>query len=318
MEEEKEKEKEKDEREKHISRKMEKSKAPTNLGKSVVQKPPKLTDDSSSSDEMEENVPSPPPYGLLNPPAAPKVIGRNSIAHLIEREPVLARFLDHMLSIEGGRRGLKPAMETQRRVGRVLFEVDETINNVRLLWTEEAMVQIRSTFIEGNHLLVKPREVGTLKAYLTAILTFYHFLLTRASTLSEELDITPEDYRLIKEFQGRVSNWMKSFTELSANRRTVVHQQDYGLLLQNSQIWALINSPLHNEYQKRFEELKDPQSEFVKLRDYLITMLLVQSAQRPGAVCNLTINEFEAGEWEESTPIRQYVTLTKRHKTAGL
>lgn len=313
------KEKERKEREGKIPRKVGKSKAARKSGKTtVVRRKLELTVDSSSSDKNEENLSPTRSSGLVEEPSAPKVIQRKSISGLIETQPVLARFLDHLLTVEGGRRGLKPSREAQWRVGRLLCEVDDTINNIRLLWTEEAMVHIRSTFIEGNSLLDKPRKVGTLRAYLTALLTFYNFVLTRASTLSREFGISQEDCNLVNEFQGRVSNWMKSFTEESANRRTDVHREDFNLLLTSSQIWNLFNSPLHKEFEERFDKLENPESEFVDLRDYLMTMLLVQSAQRPGAVCNLTIDEFRAGEWEETTDVRQYVTLTKRHKTAGL
>ncbi|CAB4043475.1 Hypothetical predicted protein, partial [Paramuricea clavata] len=88
------------------------------------------------------------------------------------------------------------------------------------------------------------------------------------------------------------------------------------LVYVSTQIWNLFNSPVHVKYENRFEELDDPGAEFVELRDYLMTMLLVQNAQRPGAVCNLTVDEFHAGEWDDSTGVKQFVTLTKRHKTA--
>ena len=179
------------------------------------------------------------------------------------------------------------------------------------------MVHIRCTFVEGNCLLAEPRKVGTLRAYLTALLTFYNFILTRASTLSTEFNFTDKDYDLVKEFQGRVGNWMKSFTIESADRKTEVHQEDFCYLLTSSQMQNLFNSPVHDEFEERFKNLTNPMLEFVNLRDYLIMVLLVQSAQRPGAVCNLTIDEFEAGEWVETSDSKQYVTLTKLHKTAG-
>lgn len=247
-----------------------------------------------------------------------KQVERSAIAKAVETQPILARFIDHLTSVEGGRRGSKPAKEAQWRVGRLLYEVDESVTNINLLWNDEAMVYIRRAFIEGNHRLPKPRRVGTLRAY-PSLLMFYDFLLTRASSLINEFDLPQEDFALIKEFQGRVQNWMKSFTEESATRKTEVHQKDYQELLTDSQMGNLFNSPMHDEFMKRFEELNgDPGTEFVELRDYLITMLLLQSAQRPGAVCNLTVDEFDAGQWDESTGVKQYVTLTKRHKTAGM
>ena len=282
---------------------------------------PDLFIDSSHSHPSDEIPTLEHPDVRAEPPeelAVPKEIQRSSIAKVVEIQPLLARFLDHLLSVEGGRRGPKPSKEAQWRVGRLLYEVDETLANVNLLWNDDAMVHIRLAFIEGNHLLTKPRKVGTLRAYLTALLMFYNFLLTRASSLANEFGLQQNDFSLIKEFQGRVSNWMKSFTEESASRKTEVHHEDFQSLLTSSQMWNLFNSPLHNEFEERFEKLDDPVNEFVELRDYLITMLLLQSAQRPGAVCNLTINEFQAGEWDESTSVKQFVTLTKRHKTAGV
>ena len=248
----------------------------------------------------------------------PKQVERSAIAKIIETQPLLARFLDHLLSVEGGRRGLKPANETQWRVGRLLYEIDETVSYANLLWNDDAMVHLRRTFIEGNHLLSKPKKVGTIRAYLTSLLMFYNFMLTRATSLANEFGLQEKDFHLIKEFQGRVSNWMKSFTEESATRKTEVHHLDFQSLLTSTQIWNLFNSPMHEEYEKRFENVNDPEKDFVDLRDYLITMVLLQSAQRPGAVSNLTVNEFYAGEWDESTDVKQYVTLTKRHKTAGM
>lgn len=273
--------------------------------------------DVPSSDENEETVTSPDTCSFVREPKAPKTLENRTVSCIIEKQPLFQRFLDHLLTVEGGRRGEKPSKETQFRVGRLLYEVDESCTNVHLLWTEESMVHIRCTFIEGNSLLNQPRKVGTIRAYLTALLTFYNFIITRSSTLSTEFQITDKDCGLVKEFQGRVANWMKSFTEEFADRRTEVHQQDFNLLLTSSQMQTLFNSPLHDEFEERFKNLTNPMSEFVDLRDYLIMVLLVQSAQRPGAVCNLTIEEFESGEWVKTADHKQYVTLTKLHKTAG-
>ena len=279
----------------------------------------------SSSDEASHSLPDQiselerpdAEAGTLGEQVVPKEIERSSIAKVVEAQPLLARFLDHLLSVEGGRRGEKPSREAQWRVGRLLYEVDETLTNVNLLWNDSAMVHIRCAFIEGNDHLTKPRKVGTLRAYLTALLTFYNFVLTRASSLMNEFGFEEKDFGLVTEFKGRVSNWMKSFTEESANRKTEVHREDFESLLTSSQIWNLFNSSLHETFEERFIELTDPEMEFVELRDYLVTVLLIQSAQRPGAVSNLTVNEFQAGEWDDSTGVRQFVTLTKRHKTAG-
>jgi hypothetical protein len=98
----------------------------------------------------------------LEDPAAPKEIERNAIARIIEIQPLLSRFVDHLLTVQGGCRWQKPSKEAQWRVGRLLYEVDETLTNVSLLWNDDAMVQICRTFIEGNRLLKTPRKVGAV------------------------------------------------------------------------------------------------------------------------------------------------------------
>ena len=143
--------------------------------------------------------------------------------------------------------------------------MDETLTNVKLLWNDSAMVHIHCAFIEGNHLLTKPGKVGILRAYLTALLTFYNFLLTQASSLMNEFGFEEKDFGLVTEFEGRVSNRMKSFTKESANRKTEVHREDFKSLLTSSQIWNLFNSSLHETFEKRFIQLTDPEMEFAEL-----------------------------------------------------
>ena len=75
--------------------------------------------------------------------------------------------------------GLKPANKTQGRVGQLVYRVDDTVGNASLLWNNDAMVHLRRTFIEGNHLLSKPKKVGTIRAYLTSFLMFHNFMLPR-------------------------------------------------------------------------------------------------------------------------------------------
>ena len=86
--------------------------------------------------------------------------------------------------------------------------------------------------------------------------------------MSTKFQITDKDQGLVKEFQGRVANWMKSFTEEFADCKTEVHQKDFDLLLTDSQMQTLFNSPLHDEFEERFKNLTNPMLEFVDLRDY--------------------------------------------------
>ena len=96
------------------------------------------------------------------------------------------------MSVEGGRQGLKPANEAQWRVGRLLYKIDETVSNdANLFWSDNARVQVRRrTFIEGNLYYQSLRKcMGTIRAFLTSLLMFYKFMLTRATSLANEFGL---------------------------------------------------------------------------------------------------------------------------------
>lgn len=56
----------------------------------------------------------------------------------------------------------------------------------------------------------------------------------RFSSLMNEFGSVEKNFGLIKEFKGRVSNWMKSFTEESADRRTDIHKKYFESLFTSS------------------------------------------------------------------------------------
>jgi hypothetical protein len=44
--------------------------------------------------------------------------------------------------------------------------------------------------------------------------------------------------------------------------------------------------------------------------------LLCHAAQRPGAIANLTVQEFREGHWDETSNLLLFVTETEVHKTS--
>ena len=102
------------------------------------------------------------------------------------------------------------------------------------------MVHLCCTFIEGNHLLAKLKKVGTMRAYLTSLLMFYNFLLTRVTSLANMFCVQKKKFNLIKQFQGRVSNWMKLCAKESATRKAEVHHEDFQSLLTSIQTLELV------------------------------------------------------------------------------
>ena len=114
-----------------------------------------------------------------------------------------------------------------RRVGRLLFEIDEELK-VNMLWDDNGLSNLRATFFEGNHLLPeqKRRKPHTLRAYITALRLFYKFLLARRMYLANQdiFTISSNDVVLIRSAQELTEGWLKSLAKSVAFRNQDLHQ----------------------------------------------------------------------------------------------
>lgn len=103
-------------------------------------------------------------------------------------------------------------------------------------------------------------------------------------------------------------------------RKTVTQSKDHAQILKPAEYQQLVRGTVAMSFATRFKELNDhtivAPKDFVTLRDYLIIQLLLSSAQRPGAVANLTVQEFQSGTWDKGTD--QFITFTSKHKTPSL
>ena len=66
----------------------------------------------------------------------------------------------------------------------------------------------------------------------------------------------------------------------------------------------------------RYENINPNVDLFVQARDYLMLRLILSCGQRPGAVANLTVNEYQAAETDETTGYS--ITFTAKHKTSSM
>ena len=58
----------------------------------------------------------------------PKIFGRSAINDKVDNVPVFNVFYKYLSSIDGGSRPQEASKENMRRVGRLLFEIDECLN----------------------------------------------------------------------------------------------------------------------------------------------------------------------------------------------
>ena len=288
---------------------------------------------------------------------APKIIGRSAINDKVNNVPVFKVFYNYLSSMDGGSRPQEASKENMRRVGRLLFEIDEQLN-VHMLWDDDGLSNLRATFFEGNHLLPQEqqRKPHTLRAYITALRLFYKFLLARSMYLSNQdiLKITGNDVVLIRSAQELTEGWLKSLAKSVAFRNQDLHQVCIFALiirtaeLENSaarnsnlrisfsfqedeeknitlqQFHEMANLPMNVAVENKFLALRTRnitnigREDYAGFRDHLIMKLLCRSGQRPGALANLTVEEFNNGQWDqESDPPPLFVTQTQLHKTSS-
>ena len=233
-------------------------------------------------------------------------------------------FFEHLLSCDGGVEKHDQGLEHMRRVGRLLYEVQDPPKDVELLWRDESVTAIRDRFFDGNHLLTEPREPGTLLAYIASLRMFYKFIKGRRTGVSALIPMNSRTISNVDETLVRIDNWSKSLRESINARKRVVQQENLENMLLPKDISELIcgkrSKRMVREFMRLVEKEDDANvsvSTFTMLRDYLMLRLLLSSAQRPGAIANLTEQEFMTGNWDYSTDIARYLTYTVRHKPSA-
>ena len=100
-------------------------------------------------------------------------------------------------------------------------------------------------------------------------------------------------------------------------------QEDEERHITLEQFREMANLPMNVEIERKFLPLENRtltgvgREEYAGLRDHLIMKLLCRSGQRPGALANLTIEEFKNGQWDERSDSPLFVTQTQVHKTSA-
>ena len=232
-------------------------------------------------------------------------------------------FFEHLLSCDGGVQEHDEGLEHMRRVGRLLYEVQDPPKDVALLWNDDSVTSIRRRFFDGNHLLTEPREPGTLLAYIASLRMFYMFIKGRKTGVSKLIPMDIEAIACVDEMLARIDKWGKSSREAMNARKRVVHQENLESAMSPKDVSELICGKSSKQMVRKFMKLEmagDANvsvSDFTQFRDYLMLRLLLASAQRPGAIANLTEREFQTGKWDHTSGTARYLTFTVRHKTSA-
>jgi hypothetical protein len=107
----------------------------------------------------------------------------------------------------------------------------------------------------------------------------------------------------------------------------IMHLQDFEHCLTGEEYRQVVNNPEGKAAAKGLLRLENKsvstitRDEFAKLCDCIMLRLLCCVVQRPGAIANLAIEEFQNGFWDRTNEPPLYVTETNVHKmskTEGL
>jgi len=216
------------------------------------------------------------------------------------------QFEQWLVSPDGGMVAEKSAKQHVAQVRTVLSSsnMDSTVEN---LWDKAKLRH----FLD-RHAVDKKLMPGTIKSYLASIRHFYMHCLTR-----EELTSTQKNK--IQSMNNCVTRWMKAYRKESARR---------GLLKMDSDLQKIISPRQINKFERSPEVLKTikligsaldgskchplTQAEYVSVRDFVITEVVIANASRSGAIANMTASEFESARQVDS----QFVVSVSDHKTA--
>ena len=119
----------------------------------------------------------------------------------------------------------------------------------------------------------------------------------------------------------RTAQLENSAAQNSNLRISFSFQEDEERNITLEQFHEMANLPMNVQVERRFLALDTRnitdigREDYTCYRDHLIMKLLCRSGQRPGALANLTVDEFKNGQWNEESDL--FVTQTQVHKTSA-
>ena len=294
---------------------------PNKASTSQVTMPPVSADDESSSSSHDQHSQEDEEITESLPP---KEIPPSILNPKIDRIPAMQEFLTYLVSMDGGCRPKQASIENVRRVGKLLSQVQTTPSDMELLWDDVAMDVVRQRFFQNNNMAEKPRTVSTLRGYITALRLFYQFIWAKYRTLNRKgTKVLNEDLDKIKSCNVQLDGWLKTLAPAVHIRKAAMRKKDEHERLSKDDLKKLVNSEETKKITKEMLQLERKpvtavsRDQFAKYRDNLIVRMLVKAAQRPGALANLTVEEFNNGVWDRTAEPALYTTQTFSHKTSS-
>ena len=118
-----------------------------------------------------------------------------------------------------------------------------------------------------------------------------------------------------------LDGWLKMLAPAVHIRKAEIRKQDEEEQLSAGDLRKIINSEqgkvITKEMLRREKKAIRSVTKFAKFRDNLMLRMLCKAAQRPGALANLTVEEFKNGVMDDNAEPRLFTTQTFFHKTSA-
>ena len=226
-----------------------------------------------------------------------------------EEDVFLKEFREFLCSIDGGDMPERTASKHARTLQLVLRYQCETNNDFTLLcdrgFLNKWMTFASQTLPSGK----RKMEAGTIRTYLGSIQHLHRFIEISGK---EQFNM-----KKIKYLESIIKGWKRSLWKELERRKHHKNLLDMKNFPTAEQIRSMDESAVGKEAIQLLNEYSlssDPKvtrKGLCLIRDFLLTNLLFDNATRPGALSNMTLEEFRDAEHQKDG----VVVSVKKHKT---
>ena len=234
-----------------------------------------------------------------------------------DRHWFLAKFYNHLGSIDEGLKDEKTRCQHACQMRKILEDMDPRGKDIAVIATEEG----RAVW----NLWVAPRlenktsiTAGTLMSYMGSFKKFLNFVVQtqkRRCLVEGTPRLPDETVDALHEITGKLQGWRSIIQKQSAVLRNEHYLQECEQRITREDLQAFLRSPVVAEAEALFgaDGNRRGIQRFSRARDYLITRLAVSCGTRPKALETATLEHFKNARRDVNYP-DCYVMLVPKHK----
>ena len=225
-----------------------------------------------------------------------------------EEDRVISSFEDWLQTIDGTGKALRTALKHGSVLQNMLrFDPDIKISYLNLFWQK-----FLSRWIV--HSIEQQRKSRTIKTYLGSVKHLYRFAL-----LNNEVEtLPPFPLDRIQTLEAMIGQWNKNLWKSIQKCKSLNALKNMAKFPTQDEIKIFDKSQLVQDVQQVLTDMvrskgkaKVTRAKFTLVRDCLLCHLIFNNASRPGAIGNMTIEEFNSAVRNDGC----YTVRVVNHKT---